>query len=143
MRMRAVLAAGGVLAAGVVGSLATAVPAQAAMSDICGGRFGNEFCLYYNSYQKGGAAGATSDVANWDNFGGTGYPLNFADWGLGTAGVGQHVKNNAASYANSAWSKTGASYYNSNFSGAYDLAAPQTKGQLVNTYNENASFRWR
>ncbi|CAL9527523.1 hypothetical protein ACH4UX_08980 [Streptomyces althioticus] len=142
MRKRSLFIAGGFLLAGTLSPLATAAPAQAAMSDICGGVIGDMFCLYYNSYQKGGATGTRGNVANWDNYGGTGYPMNFANWGLGTAGVGQKVKNNAASWANSG-DRAGVSYYNSNYAGAYDVGNPNSKGQLVNTYNDNASFRWR
>ncbi|MEU1481385.1 hypothetical protein ACFYZ8_34715 [Streptomyces sp. NPDC001668] len=142
MRIRSLLVAGGVLAAGTLGPVAMAAPAQADVSDICGGVVGGMFCLYYNSGQKGGATGMRSAVANYDNYNGTGLPLNFADWGLGTAGVNQRVKNNAASWANS-HDRAGLSYFNSNFAGAYDVGNPNSKGQLVNTYNENASFRWR
>ncbi|WAU79286.1 hypothetical protein O1Q96_05655 [Streptomyces sp. Qhu-G9] len=142
MRLRSLFVAGGVLAAGTLGPLTMAAPAQAAMSDICGGVIGGMYCLYYNSGQKGGATGARGNVPNWGDYNGTGLPMNFADWGLGTAGVGQSVKNNAASWANS-HDRAGLSYFNSNYGGAYDVGAPNSKGQLVNTYNDNASFRWR
>ncbi|MEU4612231.1 MULTISPECIES: hypothetical protein [Streptomyces] len=143
MRIRSLLVASGVLAAGTMGVFTTATPAQAASrSSICGGVLEGMFCLYYNSGQKGGATGTRQNVPNWGDYNGTGLPMNFADWGLGTAGVGQSVKNNAASWANTA-NKSGVSYFNSNYGGAYDVGAPNSKGQLVNTYNENASFRFR
>jgi hypothetical protein len=121
--------------------LATAAPAQADSipDNLCGGIIDIDYCLWYNSGQKGGQTNTYENIPNW---GGT-YPRNFSDNGQGTAGVGQPVKNNAASYANSHDSKTGVSYFNSNYSGASDVAPPRDKGNLVNTYNENASFRWR
>jgi hypothetical protein len=142
MRIRSLFVAGGILAAGTLAPLVMAAPAQAAMSDICGGIVGETYCLYCNSYQKGAATGTVENVPNWDNMNGTGLPMRFADWGLGSAGDNERVKNNAASWANSG-RRAGISYFNSNYAGAYDVGNPNSKGQLVNTYNENASFRWR
>lgn len=133
------------VAAGALGMLATAAPAQADSipDSLCGGVIDIHYCLWYNSNQKGGWTATYENVADWGNMNGTGYPMNFSDGGEGTNGVATHVKNNAASYANSHYSKTGVSYFNSNYAGASDVAPPRDKGNLVNTYNENASFRWR
>ncbi|MFI9152675.1 peptidase M23 [Streptomyces sp. NPDC053367] len=141
MRMRTSALAAALAAAGTLGMLATAAPAQADTipDGLCGGVIDVDYCLWYNSNQLGGWTATYENIANW---GGT-YPWRFTDGGQGTAGVGQVVKNNAASYANSHDSKTGLSYFNSNYAGAYDVAPPRDKGNLVNTYNNNASFRWR
>ncbi|MFJ5777711.1 peptidase M23 [Streptomyces sp. NPDC093094] len=141
MRMRSSALAAALAAVGTLGVLATAAPAQADSipDSLCGGVVDSDYCLWYNSGQKGGWTATYHDVANW----GGDLPWRFTDGGEGTAGVGQVVKNNAASYANSHDSKTGVSYFNSNYAGAYDVAPPRDKGNLVNTYNNNASFRWR
>jgi hypothetical protein len=145
MRIRQSAAAAALAAAGTLGMLATAAPAQADSipDSLCGGVIDVDYCLWYNSNQMGGWTATYQNVANWDSMPGTGYPMNFSNGGQGTNGVGTHVKNNAASYANSHYSKTGVSYFNSNYAGASDVAPPRVKGNLVNTYNDNASFRWR
>ncbi|MBO0918428.1 peptidase M23 [Streptomyces laculatispora] len=145
MRIRQPAVAAALAAVGTLGMLATAAPAQADSipDSLCGGVIDSHYCLWYNSNQKGGWTATTGNVANWDNYSGNGYPMNFSDGGQGTNGVGTHVKNNAASYANSDDSRTGVSYFNSNYAGASDVAPPRDKGNLVNTYNNNASFRWR
>ncbi|MEU1481384.1 peptidase M23 [Streptomyces sp. NPDC001668] len=141
MRLRTSAVAAALAAAGTLGMLATAAPAQADSipDDLCGGVIDVDYCLWYNSNQKGGWTATYHDIANW---GGTN-PWIFSDGGQGTNGVNTPVKNNAASYANSHDSKTGVSYFNSNYAGASDVAPPRDKGNLVNTYNNNASFRWR
>ncbi|MEU1370247.1 hypothetical protein ABZ454_29485 [Streptomyces sp. NPDC005803] len=145
MRIRQSAVAAAFAAAGTLSMLAIAAPAQADSipDSLCGGVVDSHYCLWYNSNQLGGWTATTGNVANWDNYGGTGYPMNFSDGGQGTNGVGTHVKNNAASYANSDYGRTGVSYFNSNYAGASDVAPPRDKGNLVNTYNNNASFRWR
>ncbi|MFD5749481.1 peptidase inhibitor family I36 protein [Streptomyces sp. NPDC127033] len=92
-------------------------------------------CLYFNSNQQGSYRifeGNTTDF--------TGYTFSSSG-----AGQGQAVKNNAASASNgqsSASVSTARIYFNSNYGGVYDDVAPATSRNLVNTYNDNASFRW-
>ncbi|CCK29872.1 putative secreted protein [Streptomyces davaonensis JCM 4913] len=106
-----------------------------------------KFRLYYNS-NSGGA---------WRDFG---YSVgNFGAveiYGSGTVaykfcggtgnGALQGVKNNAASARNEHTSYGACVYYNSWFNGAKDGLQPATptpvSKNLVNTYNENASFQW-
>ncbi|MET8584824.1 peptidase M23 [Streptomyces collinus] len=104
--------------------------------NLCGGVIDVDYCLWYNSNQKGGWTSTYENISNWANW-------NFSDGGQGTNGIGTPVKNNAASYANSRDDKTGVSYFNSNYAGASDVAPPRDLGNLVKTYNNNASFRWR
>ncbi|MDX3851709.1 hypothetical protein [Streptomyces sp. AK02-01A] len=56
------------------------------------------------------------------------------------AGAGTGVKNNAASVTNSHPTYLGVIYYNSGYKGVADVCAWSMN--LVNTYNNNASFRW-
>ncbi|MFJ8081317.1 peptidase inhibitor family I36 protein [Streptomyces sp. NPDC096205] len=88
---------------------------------------GLSFCLFYNSDYGG-------DMVS------TGYNVsNFAGW---TWDNGQSVKNNAASAYNYT-ERCGRLYFNSNYAGASDTIAAGTGWRrLVNTYNNNASFRW-
>ncbi|MET8584823.1 hypothetical protein ABZX39_28695 [Streptomyces collinus] len=138
MRVRTSAAALAVAAASTLGMLATAAPAQADSipDNLCGGVIDVDYCLWYNSNQKGGWTATYENISNWAGW-------NFSDGGQGTNGVNTAVKNNAASYANSRDDKTGVSYFNSNYAGASDVAPPRDLGNLVKTYNNNASFRWR
>lgn len=138
MRIRNSALTAALAAAGALGMLVTAAPAQAddIPDGLCGGVIDIDYCLWYNSNQKGGWTATYENIPNWANW-------NFSDGGQGTNGVNTPVKNNAASYANSHDSKTGVSYFNSNYAGASDVAPPRDKGNLSNTYNNNASFRWR
>ncbi|MCX5048634.1 MULTISPECIES: peptidase M23 [unclassified Streptomyces] len=138
MRLRSSAVAAAMAAAGTFGMLVTAAPAQADTipDNLCGGVIDVDYCLWYNSNQKGGWTATYENIPNWVNW-------NFSDGGQGTSGVNTPVKNNAASYANSRTDKTGVSYFNSNYGGASDVAPPRDLGNLVNTYNNNASFRWR
>ncbi|MFJ8012726.1 peptidase inhibitor family I36 protein [Streptomyces sp. NPDC096339] len=87
------------------------------------------FCLYYNS-NLGGA----KYQFYWDQI--DLYNKTFDNTG---AGAGQIVKNNAASAHNNSVTDFAKVYYNSNFSGPYDFFSWRESGNLVNTYNENAS----
>jgi hypothetical protein len=138
MRFRTSALTAALAAAGALGMLATAAPAQAddIPDGLCGGVIDVDYCLWYNSGQRGGWTATYENRSNWAG-------MNFSNGGQGTNGVGTPVKNNAASYANSHDSKTGVSYFNSNYAGASDVAPPRDKGNLSNTYNNNASFRWR
>ncbi|MFH8257045.1 hypothetical protein [Streptomyces roseolus] len=71
-------------------------------------------------------------------------PLTFCS-GTGN-GAGEGIKNNAASVTNAHTSYGGFVYYKSWWQGAYDSVQPArptpVSKNLVNTYNENASFKW-
>ena len=91
----------------------------------------NEFVFYYNSNTAGSLSDFTtarSDLA--------GYAFLSTGNGQGTA-----VKNNSAS-ARNLKSSSARVYYNSNYGGPYDTVAGETSKNLVNTYNDNASFKW-
>ncbi|MEC3992940.1 peptidase inhibitor family I36 protein [Actinacidiphila sp. DG2A-62] len=101
---------------------------SAAPASVCSENFG--FVLYYNSNKAGSSA--CFFVAQ--NFAGA----VFTEPG---AGQGQAVKNNAASAEN--WgTRTARVFYNSNYAGVYDDVKSHTSRNLVNTYNENASWEW-
>jgi hypothetical protein len=80
---------------------------------------------------------AATDLGTGDPFS---YPLEFCS-GTGSGG-GQVIKNNAASARNRHGSYSGRVYFNSWWQGAYDNFRPGTGGNLVDTYNDNASFQW-
>ncbi|GAA2990432.1 MULTISPECIES: hypothetical protein [Streptomyces] len=125
------LMAGGVVVGGASGASA-ATP--------CGG-----FNLYYNSNQKGACITVQGQPTNFDTYRSDGSPATFNGCAVAATtcpGLGQNVKNNAASAANWWTGATGRVYFNSNHKGAYDTFGPQVVGQLVNTYNNNASFTW-
>ena len=92
-----------------------------------------ELCLFYNS----GCNGSMADFY---------YPVeNFQGYVFRTpgAGQGQSVKNNAAAARNTDNYVTARIYYNSGWQGPYDNVGPNTSCRnLINTYNENASFEW-
>lgn len=102
--------------------------ATAAPASVCSENFG--FVLYYNSNEAGSSA--CFFVAQ--NFAGEVFTTS-------GAGQGQPVKNNAASADN--WgTHTARVFYNSNYAGVYDDVKSHTSRNLVNTYNENASWEW-
>ncbi|MFC4908505.1 peptidase inhibitor family I36 protein [Actinomadura gamaensis] len=112
--------------------LATAAPAMAAgRNGVCDN---GEFCLYYNSGQKGSVSDFTSSVADY----GAKQPSCFDFKGPG-AGKGKCVKNSAASV----WNRTGKTvrvYFNSNYGGKYQDFKAGTKGNLNSGLkNQNAS----
>lgn len=57
------------------------------------------------------------------------------------AGQGQPVKNNAASICNFD-TRNARVFFNSGWAGPSDFVPAKTCMNLVNTYNENASWRW-
>ncbi|MFI6465521.1 hypothetical protein [Streptomyces sp. NPDC050528] len=133
--------------------LFTGAPAQADGFDdeniqgACQGNSSFRFRLYYNS----GTAGAYRDIRYAvGNFGsvpltaGGNYSLKYCA-GTG-AGAGQDIKNNAASARNSHTSYGACVYFSSWYNGAMDSLQPAVptpvSKNLVNTYNENASFQW-
>ncbi|MFJ8591014.1 hypothetical protein [Streptomyces sp. NPDC093598] len=133
----------GVFIAAMASIFTFLTPAQAATGKCpTDSSTGIGFCLYYNSNQAGsyyrwnGNTGRVSDLAGYV------YPNN----GSG-AGAGQAVKNNSAS---ASYSMAGGCvctsdfvrvYFNSGFLGNYDQITSNTNKQLVNTYNQNASWQ--
>ncbi|MGW9212279.1 peptidase inhibitor family I36 protein [Embleya sp. NPDC055664] len=139
MRLRYLLASTVLAGAAVVGQAPSAQAAPPSPRCLLHGSATRAFCYFYNSNQQGGVAG-------WD--------LTYAD-GVGNlagyefalgAGTGLPVKNNAASATYQvAGSCTGyaLSYYLSNYAGPADFIFACTGENLVETYNQNASFkRW-
>ncbi|WP_138907512.1 hypothetical protein [Streptomyces chryseus] len=110
-------------------------PAQASVGIHC---TGDASCgtFWYNSGQNGsrtsftgtgGINGSIKDLAGY----------KFLDSG---AGQGTPVKNGAASFYNGSGAPT-TIFYNSGWNGPCDTVAAYTvANQLVNTYNDNASF---
>ena len=114
---------------------ATAVAAAAAKArnGVCDA---GEFCLYFNSGQKGSVSDFATSVADY----GATQPDCFEFRGKG-AGKGVCVKNNAASVWNRT-SKTVRVYYNSNYGGAHQDFTSGAKGNLNSTLkNQDASHR--
>jgi hypothetical protein len=121
------------LTAFATGASATPAPggpsAQSALDGVCQS---GEFCLYYNSGHHGSFTDFELGVKDFST-------VKFIADG---AGKGQLVKNNAASACNKDDNLTARVYFNSDWQGEYDSIAPGTCENLVNTYNENASFVW-
>jgi hypothetical protein len=112
--------------------LATASPASAAARD--GKCDSGEFCLYYNSGNKGSVSDFTGSVADY----GAKQPKCYEFKSKG-AGKGKCVKNQAASVWNRT-KKTVRVYYNSNYGGRYQDFKAGAKGNLNSALkNQNAS----
>ncbi|MFE6665719.1 peptidase inhibitor family I36 protein [Streptomyces sp. NPDC057697] len=88
-----------------------------------------KFCFFYNSGLAGAHNALSSNVPNLAGY-------TFTSSG---AGSGQAVKNNAASAQNNNQCKATV-YFNSNYAGVQDSFLFRNGGQLVNTYNQNASL---
>lgn len=89
------------------------------------------FCLYYNSNLGGSRLTLGNSVGDL-----AGYKFTTSG-----AGEGQNVKNNAAS----AWNKNlcpVSVYFYSNYGGAWDSFGYNQSGNLVDTYNQNASVKF-
>jgi len=114
---------------GLAGTASADVSAQSALDGVCQS---GEFCLYYNSNHSGSFSDFVLGVKDFST-------VRFVADG---AGKGQLVKNNAASACNKDDNLTARVFFNSNWQGAHDDIAPGTCKNLVNTYNENASFEW-
>lgn len=109
--------------------VATVAPAHAAGQD--GTPNSGEFVFYFNSFQGGSLSDFASNKTDL-----LGY-----DFLTSGNGSGEPVKNNAASVAN--LKNQGARvYYNSGYAGISDYVNPLSERNLVDTKNENASFRW-
>ncbi|MEV7237285.1 peptidase M23 [Streptomyces sp. NPDC051020] len=120
--------------AAIAGALTLAGVAPASASGAtCNEGWGNgDLCLHYNSNNAGSHTGFVSSVSNQ-----VGYTFKSAG-----AGQGQALKNNAASVQNWDHSRDAAVYFNSGYSGNYDLALAWTGGNLAATYNNNASHNF-
>lgn len=99
-------------------------------SDVTGstGRCYSALCLYYNSGEAGAMFNTDENISNLLYY-------TFPDNGNG---FGDPVKNDAASAENQG-PDVDIIYYNSNFIGNFDYLYPNSFGQLVNTYNNDAS----
>lgn len=137
--MRRSLIALGATIAIAGGGLLFSSPAEAAAKCPLGSN-GNNFCLYYNSGETGAYynwdMGVTSQVSN---LAGYTFPAN------GTGG-GENVKNDAASASFADPSLSGTEmyvrvYFNSGYLGSYDQINSNADDELVNTYNEDASWQ--
>jgi hypothetical protein len=136
--MRKIAALCGTLIAAMASVFAFTAPAQA-YGKCPQGSDGWAFCLYYNSGQQGAYYRWTTNTAVSD-LAGYKYPNN-------GAGSGQAVKNNSAS-ASYGFANCGGCtdtyirvYFNSGYLGNYDTIYSGTDKNLVNTYNNNASWR--
>ncbi|HEV7648435.1 MAG TPA: peptidase inhibitor family I36 protein [Actinophytocola sp.] len=114
---------------GLAGTASADVTTQSALDGVCQS---GEFCLYYNSNEQGSLSDFELGVKDFAT-------VRFVATG---AGKGELVKNNAASACNKDDNLTARVFFNSNWAGAHDDIAPGTCRNLVNTYNENASFLW-
>lgn len=105
------------------------VPAFAAGQD--GVENAGELVFFYNS----SLGGSFADIAKKKS------DLSCCTFITAGNGHGQSVKNNAASVKN--WNTRKARvFYNSDYAGIYDTIDPLTAAALVNTYNNDASFKW-
>lgn len=115
--------------------IATATPAFAVteLDGTCSAGSGNgEWCAYY--YLN--TAGSRVDfLFNKPSFVGYTFITN-------GAGVGQSVMNNATSMQNWDHVRNARVYFNSNYGGTSDYSKAWTWENLVNTFNNNASFKW-
>ena len=108
---------------------ATAAPATPSAINYCNV---TSICFFYDGNETGAWwEGTTAGIAD---FGG----VTFGPGGLD--GSGQRVKNNAASAHNGSdfWMCV---FYDENDSGRFDSIAPHSSANLVQTWNNNASFR--
>jgi hypothetical protein len=89
------------------------------------------FCLFYNSYEQGSHMVVRDSIPNL-----AGYIFTSSG-----NGQGQPVKNNAASAVSNVCMTVWVNYY-SNYSGPSDMFNYRNAGNLINTYNENASVKF-
>lgn len=142
--MKKLLVAAGLTASIVASGIAFTAPAEAAANCPVDATYAVDFCLYYNSNMLSAYYRWTGSTSSVSNLAGYTFPNN----GNG-AGAGQAVKNNAAaaSYRIGAGDPGPAAsdyariYFNSGYLGIYDDVISNTNKLLVNTYNEDASWR--
>ncbi|MFF2132982.1 hypothetical protein ACFVW1_48175 [Streptomyces olivochromogenes] len=132
----------GVFIATMVSLFTFMTPAQAAAGKCGSSSTGWSFCLYYNSGELGSYYRWTNS-GEVSNLAGLTYPNN----GNGN-GAGQAVKNNSASasYYNASGCDACSNdyvrvFFSSGFLGNYDTIYTNQNKNLVNTYNNNASWR--
>ncbi|MEU2870255.1 peptidase inhibitor family I36 protein [Streptomyces olivoreticuli] len=111
----------------VVASSAAAVAPASADSCIDG-----HFCLYFNSNGDGAFTRASGNIPDLAG-------MTFDACGRSCKGLGQPVKNNAASARNTNDWFMAKVFYHSNYKGAFDFIDTNTLRNLENTKNENAS----
>lgn len=92
----------------------------------------NEFVFYYSANFAGSYIDFGSSKADLSGY-------TFIKSGL--SGYGQAVRNNSASVRNKR-NQAARVYYSPNYLGISDYIAPLGSTNLVNTSNDNASFRW-
>ncbi|MEU0194978.1 peptidase inhibitor family I36 protein [Streptomyces afghaniensis] len=130
MRARG-LAVAAALTAAIAGGLGTTGTAHASSHGHNGVCEAAEVCMYWGS----GLTGSYHD-----------YYLQQPDFAgdrfLGPgSGQGEQVKNNSASASNR-FVCNARVYYNENYSGPYDTVPSYGSANLVNAWNDNASFNW-
>lgn len=119
------------IAISLVAAISMMLPHAAMAAGQNGVEESGELVFFYNS----GFNGSFTDFAHKKN------DLACCTFITSGNGHGQTVKNNAALVRS--WNTdTARVYYNSDYMGIYDTIAPLTGAALVNTYNENASFKW-
>lgn len=111
---------------------ALAIPGTANAAGQDGVVDANEFVFYYSANFGGSYDDFSASKADL-----TGY--TFIKPGL--AGYGQAVRNNSASVRNKR-NQAARVYYSPNYLGVSDYIDPLGSTNLVNTSNDNASFRW-
>lgn len=92
----------------------------------------NEFVFYYSSNFSGSYSDFSSSKADLSGY-------EFIKSGL--SGYGTPVRNNSASVRNKR-NQAARVYYSPNYLGVSDYIDPLESTNLVNTSNDNASFRW-
>ena len=92
----------------------------------------NEFVFYYSAGYTGSYSDFAASRADLSGY-------EFIKSGL--AGYGTPVRNNSASVRNKR-NQAARVYYSPNYLGVSDYVDPLGSRDLVNTRNDNASFRW-
>lgn len=92
----------------------------------------NEFVFYYSAGYTGSYSDFATSKADLSGY-------EFIKSGL--SGYGTPVRNNSASVRNKR-SQAARVYYSPNYLGVSDYVDPLGSRDLVNTRNDNASFRW-
>jgi hypothetical protein len=130
----------------VAAALVGVAPVNAAERDVSSWRSsepcaGGAWCLYYRAYAEGAQynhIGSSSEI----RYASAGGPT-FRNGGAtrGSEGVGQQVRNNAASLNNRTDNRSVSSFYSPNYSGNSDRVQDGWAGNLYYTANNQASVR--
>ena len=131
--------------AAIAGILSAAGPASAAViTSNCGS--GAQMCLFYHSLSNPGGLGAeygnSNNVKSFNPNVNGGNTYEFKSGVYGTSGAGQTVWNNAGGAGDYSPSQNFAVWYNSSWTGAYDVVPYGKKISLTRTYNQDASMGW-